>query len=258
MVNEAGDCCDDDGNCCPPEKPLIDSQGRCQACQGTLVLKNKNDCDKCSETHQLHYQWASYRCFPKCPDGQVMATDGKCHGCNDAPFEIGQKSAEDGFIDLCESICPNRQITQTQRSGGYPYVCAIKCTEPDTFMDGYGNCQPCSSEDVIKASETECHTCGNRVLEWGDWCHRCDLVEGDLGTNQSWCLQCPNLIARYGGCSLCDSPAEDIWLDWNPSQSILNSCLQCRGVRYLSGGHCIRCPEDLSTLTPEQQAQCGG
>ncbi len=238
----------------------MNNQGKCQACQnGTIILANKNDCDKCSETHQLHYLMGSYRCSPKCPDDQVMGSDGKCHGCNDAPFEIWHRSAEDGFADACERICPNRQVTQTQRDGGYPYVCAVKCTEPDTFMDGYGNCQPCSSEDVVKASVTECHKCGgSRVYAYGDWCHRCDLVEGDLYTDQSYCLQCPNLIARIGGCSTCDSPTDDIWLWWNPSQEKLDSCLQCRGIRYLKNDHCIRCPADISSLTPEQQAQCSG
>ena len=258
-MNEAGECCDADGNCCPPDKPIL-SGNKCVACSGHFAVSDWQMCDKCDGTHQAYYSYGSYRCGPKCPADKIMGSDGQCHGCDDAPFDIWEKGDTTLFFaKACESICPNRQITRVQRNGGYPFACGIKCTEPDTFMDGYGNCQPCSSEDVVKASQTECHTCGNRVLEYGDWCHRCDLVDKDLYTAQSWCLQqCPNLIAREGGCSACDSPTESIRLLAWGNQDIINSCLQCRGVRYLSGEHCIRCPEDLSTLTPEQQAQCGG
>ncbi len=263
-VNEAGECCDADGNCCPPEKPII-SGNKCVACSGHFAVSDWQMCDKCDGTHQAYYSYGSYRCGPKCPADKIMGSDGQCHGCDDAPFDIwiGRRDETLFFAESCGRICPNRQITQTQRDWGYPFACGIKCTEPDTFMDGYGNCQPCLSEDVVKASQTECHTCGNRMLAYGDWCHRCDLIDKDPYTAQAWCLRCPNLVAGYG-CHICDSPEESIWMGWmsqDNNQKIINTCLQC-GNRYYDGywysGNCIRCPEDLSTLTPEQQAQCGG
>ena len=54
-----------------------------------------------------------------------------------------------------------------------------------------------------------------------------------------------------GECHTCDEEA-----DFNVQGVPENKCA-CPGVRYLDGNMCKKCPEDLSTLTPEQQTQCG-
>ena len=332
-VNEAGDCCDDDGNCCPPEKPLIDGQGRCHDCDETTRFTGitKEACHRCAN-REFYTAYRDFCAIPCPAETPIMGSPG-CYTCDeDISWGSSWYTKESDLNQICRS-CPGRTVThevvnhcrkceiddksfpvknkadcdkcpgRIYFGTGYGYYCAWPCKNPADIMSRVGKCYACDVPETIDTRGIqpdgklmhrdvgECQKCwGKRFLgaqnpyegdpekgdpNWSTVCYHCDsdiqyvYLGSYAGSDYpAMCEACGNrrsfnhYCAKYcegekiwdskGQCHTCDEEA-----DFNVQGVPENKCA-CPGERYLDGNMCKKCPEDLSTLTPEQQAQCGG
>ena len=265
---ENGTCCDSKGkNCCPPDKPLMDKNGICHACEENSVFKIDQLTQNCNRCSNRIYRNAGYGyigwCAPKtCPaDKPVMGYDGVCHGC-DETVEIRDTTGGAGSSVTC-SACPKNGIFDDKFCMKCPNNMVRTngiCTCPAGSMMGYTNgtagnptCYSCDSDNLkaiaywMRNPNQPCSACPNRMVVFPNvyYYYYCALKT------------CPNgyIHNRYGSCVSCSTDRIEI----KPSTLDI-SCSACDITHYTEGNYCLKCPGKNSSaweaLTPEQQAEC--
>ncbi len=145
--NEQGECCDANGLCCPPDKPLIDSSGKCTSCYGAQTINVKDyeyTCDRCSNRDLVNNTW----CSLECPDGTYRTIYGGCISCD----TVTQQTVEDTPENIAKILaCPNMVL-------GYQYSTLIAT-----------HCDSTTQTATVKDYEYTCDRCSNRELV-GDTC----------------------------------------------------------------------------------------
>ena len=182
-------------------------------------------------------------CIFHCPSGYFGSHRG-CQPCDSSEARVFMQPANDADgRAVCES-CPNREYVSNGHSnpadGRY---CAIKCDDPDKFLDANGNCRNCDSDSF--------------ALGWDNGPNVNTIYKPFLEK----CLSCPNMIRDNSNSASCvnlNSTAQT-WC-FTPDR-----CKQYfKGKRYVAKAtwvyQCTLCPEKDSeawhNLTAEQQEQC--
>ncbi len=259
-VNEAGDCCDADGNCCPPEKPLIDSQGRC------------HDCDETTQNIAMgygHHDWGRQRCAVcdnrtfvatatntnsfcslPCPEGLIFADNGTCVSCFDEKdFSAPQ---EECFK------CPNRFIAVNWTSNAYGcYRCDYPSAHTGFYEDTEASIATCEKNcpnrtlirsEVSSVCALNCPT-ADQGLDQSGQCHTCDEESEYFDVWGIWdsCYQCEGVrfigdhMNRAGRCFRCDSPQQSIFLSYvGKDEAVLDSCRACPNRVVINGSYCAK------------------
>ena len=286
---ENGTCCDENSeNCCPPDKPLIDQNGKCWACDEEQAIPitwwtepKKEICDRCTNRVYMRGSWRSHLCALKCPDEMpLMDSRGGCHACDESTEMINVH----GIVDSCYK-CPGirflgegdtnwangcwRCDTDTQSIRFGVTVSKDKqkegcdaCQNRITSIGGRGYCaKPCVSGDMDNFGQ--CHDCsdpdGYEVYglpqEYTCTCSNRFVIKGSANATPYCARYCDDkkqFLDSTGKCHTCDDPTESIVVFGIPDQ-----CQICAGTRYLDRNYyCKSCPEDISSLTPAQQEQC--
>ncbi len=250
---ENGTCCDENsGNCCPPDKPVVDLGGKCHSCEEERILNvgyhgqnRKVICNRCPSHIYLPNAWAYQHCVLPCPaDKPLMDAEGVCYACDDSR----------GYIHMNNSL----SVSSCSKCPGVWFLGGNKNIGNNEEVDGNNNPIDCWRCDVNVQSifvgyygpswqKEYCLNCPNRIFlsgysEESAYKQYCARI---CGENTS--------MDNVGRCHSCQE-SEDFSVSRVPAQY---KCT-CPGVRYLDGNICKKCPEDVSALTPEQQAQCGG
>lgn len=142
-MNDQGNCCDEQGRCCPKDKPLVNAAGHCVSCndtQTTDVQSHADTCARCPNRHMVQYPHAQY-CAKDCPLGEYADSYGNCIKC-DQVLQVAIDGSNDNHARLLK--CP-KMVLQTQNL-------AIHCDIADRAFD-------------VKNYPELCAKCSNRVLQ---------------------------------------------------------------------------------------------
>ena len=191
--------------------------GQYVCCPGGKVVGN-SCCEHPGENGTCCDENSKY-CCP--PDKPIYTFLGGCRACEDMETPGFYNNLVGGGgttnpVGLCKR-CPNRVLIENA-------YCVIPRCLDGQFMTRDGSCYNCS--DIT------------RIYVGGAW---------DYGAKD-----CPQRIwdAGFNVSTHCDYESDAIFLDRNRDE-----CNKCKG-RYYASPNCVRCPEDLSALTPAQQEQC--
>ncbi len=247
---ENGTCCDENSKyCCPPDKPLY-AQGKCYDCEEQFVIfgvdtantetRNKyvQICNRCQDRWVSSYH--NFRCYKPCPEGEIIDYTGTCHTCDDSSFFRLDGTDPSWYLSAEECFkCPGVRFAGSGDYGQW-----------SNYGTGCYNCYDPEQSVEFGTYGTPSYTGGSRKHQ-----NACDACPNRRSINDLYCAKyCEDgkVWDNVGQCHACDEEA-----DFNVQGVPENKCA-CPGVRYLDGNMCKKCPEDLSALTPEQQAQCGG
>ncbi|MBR5129838.1 MAG: hypothetical protein IKV03_01245 [Alphaproteobacteria bacterium] len=151
---------------CPADKPLMDKDGGCHACDeanGVNVNGVESNCDVCAKEGRYINKLDANYCVlcgvegSSVADKPLIAWGGTCHSCNDKN-KLRVTSAAD-----CLSICPNRVATNELHCG------LGICSDNVPLMDSEQNCHPCNEPTSIYVGtdKDKCKVCVNRRYEDG-------------------------------------------------------------------------------------------
>ena len=150
---------------CPADKPLMDKDGGCHACdeaKGVNVNGVESNCDVCAkEGRYISKQDANYciLCGVKGTSVEnkplIWLHSGDCYSCNEkTDVRVKNEAA-------CTDVCPNRV--------GDGWCKFNVCTDDVPLMDSEKNCHPCNEPTSIYVGtdEDKCNVCVNRRYEDG-------------------------------------------------------------------------------------------
>ena len=234
-------CVFDDFYCTDPDKPYC-NQGRCQGCVPGQWYHPSTGCRSCLNASAYTYNVSRTECLACAqfyiPENQT----GENIECRKCPGIVSSDRKS------CDFQCPYGQY------GSYKKSSCVSCTSTD-------------GTDVTNATyEYECRRCiGTRF--WSPLykqCFLCTTTEfyNTRGTDDEDCFSCPNRYVMSSYCLFCtgfvNADGTECY-DCKIEESIETTairCAQCLGKRYYNNGKCHLCPDDISGLTPEQQAEC--
>ena len=260
-----------DSDCSDPAKPYC-NKGKCQGCEvgkfktiygcqpcdkeGLAAATNRDECLSCP--NRLCLGTNSLFC-----DGIVSDDRITCHWqCKpeNIPYNPGAYNA--GYCTPCSELSSIQAIKL-----GWGNIDTR--SEVDSYIEVlYNTCKKCSDRDFVPNGRSgfcskKCQQ--GEVLDTNGECHKCGekfFLGSVLSTpyphnkyNELYekCMSCSNMFKGYGGydsCQPCTDSTESI------DTRDKTQCDRCKGTRYYDGRYCIKCPENLSGLTPEQQEQC--
>ena len=271
---------------CPDDKPLMDSTGNCYTCEDNSITVNVNGtqetCLKCSNRFLADpngYQtpgggwnhgcwrcdvaepqsiWLGYHdtydscrnncseriqvnayCAKPCADGLAMDNVGECRSCEDSEvmFNVAGVAGAANTDGGCN--CPGVRFPGTLDAGGGSNSLATGCWRCDSEIQSiYFGTWGCPEYRGSIDYDTPCNQCPNRKTINSRYCAKY-CTDGKIWDTKGQCHSCDEM--------------DDFSVKGVPE----NKCA-CPGVRYLDGDICKKCPADISSLTPTQQAQCGG
>ena len=148
---------------CPENKPLMDANGGCHACdeeKAVGVKGVKENCSKCPNRYLVNTAWGEQCsiCGVKgysAENKPLQNLSGDCQPC-DSPNEIDVY----GHLSDCEAKCPNRKLNDRICNRDY-------CSENAPLEDKNRICHPCNEPLPIDVAgdETKCGACLNRSLD---------------------------------------------------------------------------------------------
>ncbi|MBR4931787.1 MAG: hypothetical protein IKZ02_02025, partial [Alphaproteobacteria bacterium] len=152
---------------CPADKPLIDKDGKCFACDeeaGVNVTGVLDNCKKCPSRYLVTGTYTGDYCAlcgvagTTVADKKALNTFGTCQSCEDSNLINVH-----GIESSCLSLCPNRMLIGDKCYREY-------CSETVPLEDIDGKCHPCNEPLPIDVGgdETKC-SCINRTLD-GQYC----------------------------------------------------------------------------------------
>ncbi|MBE6454917.1 MAG: hypothetical protein E7014_00480 [Alphaproteobacteria bacterium] len=203
-ITEDGKCCDEKGQCCPDDKPIMMKDGSCQSCTTTTVLSvadMKTDCLSMCPSRIVYKGRYENRCILPCGiDGTPTAGKpipdswGNCKACSDTTefIYMSDKYTSTEYSQWCDNACfvdPYQRVTNGS-------ACAFLCPEGQ-MRDENGKCVDCDSPTTIPLSYNggKCkEICGDRKVG---------------GTDNKYCIldECPEKTIRMknGSCMSCDT-----------------------------------------------------
>ena len=156
---------------CPSDKPLMDANGGCHACDTETSVNVEGveaNCNVCSKEGRFLTTTTDKSYCVTCgvkgsknADKPIISYSGGCYACN----EKNDINIEKPAIN-CVPICPNRYAVNECCWCGLDY-----CTDDVPLMDVDKNCHPCNEPLPIDVGgdETKCGACLNRTLD-GQYC----------------------------------------------------------------------------------------
>jgi len=218
-VTEDGKCCDWDGNCCPADKPLRGTDGKCYSCDDKAKVDVKNMKKNCNVCPNRFVQ--GNVCVSKCDKDYFMDKDGNCRSCKSTTAY-----SVHGVENYCDA-CPNRFVDNAN-PGNY---CYLKCDSAENGTAGkplneeYGTCYSCDTTTSINVNGTNKERCSkicpNRVLSGS----MCQLGCSDPDT--------PLLIDGSGTCKACNYPGRVA------ISALTDSCSKLCSNREEKNGYCV-------------------
>ena len=154
---------------CPSNKPLMDVNNGCFACNeeaGVNVQGVESNCNVCSSYGRYVSKNSGTAYCVLCGVSGTSFADkpleagGVCYNCNE------KNNIWFSNYTICTSKCPNRKKVSDQFWCGLDY-----CTEDVPLMDIDRNCHPCNEPLPVDVDgdETKCGACLNRTLD-GRYC----------------------------------------------------------------------------------------
>ncbi|MBQ8557737.1 MAG: hypothetical protein IJ440_02955, partial [Alphaproteobacteria bacterium] len=174
-----GECCDENLNCCPADKPLRDKDGNCYACDEPGIIQVDSNPDSCYACPNRVLRIAGYGakycalpCGVKGTENEnkpLLDIFGKCHAC-DEEINFVVMNRED-----C-NLCSNRW-TSTRFDGGFHCsICGVTGTKyaDMPLLQYHDVCYSCDTPDSIPQFSIEtaykCKSvCPQRLVN-GNYC----------------------------------------------------------------------------------------
>ena len=159
-VSENGECCDWEGKCCPPEKPLMGTNGTCYACDTptAVTVSNTNRCTSVCPNRFIN-STADKKCILCGVAGTSMENkplynyQGNCYSCDyNQGFDMGNHLGAT-FWKKCASTCDNRRPVNQ--------MCYPACSGDTPLMGTDGKCYGCDDETHTIKIESLTDTCEN-------------------------------------------------------------------------------------------------
>ncbi len=253
----AGQCCASNGSCCPADRPLLDKNGVCYACDTPNpvdVTNNTVMCGICDgEDGRQKRILNGNSCALPCPDETpLMDKDGNCHTCDE---QVHIRVADER---MCTSACDGTNTTiRMKRSWRKAQsYCEYPCADDEVTATSDEvpcvSCQEVSRINITYRDGTECTT-------------KCDGSAPDRPKrralqrwtgNNTWCVldECPSdqpIQDAEGICHPCTDTNIDV-------QGVENNCFKCPN-RALSGSKCIMadsCQEGTKYDSATQKCAC--
>ena len=226
-MDEQGNCCDAQGKCCPRNKPLINSSGKCVSCigeQSVNVSGYEYTCGRC-ENRDL----VGNMCKLRCPEGSYRKDNGECISCDEVWSGYIARTEENVARVLA---CPKVTLDFNHNAGhcDYPsqvlYVrdhldtCA-KC--PNRELVGNMCALPCP-EGSYRKDNGECISCDE---VWSGYIARTE-------ENVARVLACPKVTLDFNhNAGHCDYPSQVLYV-----RDHLDTCAKCPN-RELVGDTCV-------------------
>ena len=163
-----GECCNENLNCCPADKPLRDTNGNCYSCNEKQIIRVDNNPDSCYacpnrvlRTGEYSKKYCAMPCGAKGTEDEykpLMDIYGKCHSCDE---EINFVVMNRGDCN----ICPNRWTSKRFDGGYHCSICGVAGTK---YAD-----MP--------------------LLHYHDTCHSCDTTAGVYQATIETPYRCKNV-----------------------------------------------------------------
>lgn len=230
-MDEEGNCCDTGGRCCPREKPLIDSSGKCVSCIGGQTINVKGyeyTCDRC-ENRDL----VGTTCALPCPEGSYRTTYGGCIACETVTQQYVERTPENiARVLACPRVFFNGELAthcdsraQTASVKGYEYTCD-RCENRD-LVNGNMCALPCP-DGTYRRRNGECIACETVTQEY---------IE-QTPENIAKVLACPKVFFGYRYESLLASHCDVTTQSDLTVKGYEYTCDKC-GNRRLDGTRCV-------------------
>lgn len=205
---EDGQCCKARNQCCPLDRPIRLSDGRCVSCYDTAVF-DVGSLDQCLKMcpNRVAFGQGNLCMLPICSAGQFMGQDGSCHDCTIAGGVLTSESE-------CQK-CPARAYQEE--------ICRLPCP-PDTVEDAKGVCRPCSVPQAFTPAKGASCTasCPNRT-EINGICSLQSCPDGSIADTEGSCFACAG---------------DDPIMNTTPQ-----ACTACKNRVYYQGSCISKCPE---------------
>ena len=196
-----GECCDENLNCCPADKPLRDTNGNCYSCDEKQIIRVDNNPDSCYacpnrvlRTGDGNNKFCALPCGMKGTENEnkpLLDIFGKCHSC-DEEINFVVMNRED-----C-NICSNRWTSKRFYGGYHCSICGVagtKYADKPLLHFNNGSCYSCDTPDKIEQYSIEtpykcANVCPNRYLD-GNNCIRSECTEDKkLKDVNNQCYEC--------------------------------------------------------------------
>lgn len=234
-LDEQNNCCDKQGKCCPPDKPLINSSNQCISCQGSqsihLGADNIYTCSRCANRKAVNYY-----CAMECSRDKIKDDSGNCRSCDDVAQFYIDKTPDNIAKALA---CPHLTV-----STDFDKIIVRHCNMSNTAFgvhDYAYTCGKCENRESIKLTETGV-LCAIKCPENGfrnanNNCSSCDEIKSSYvdrsPDNISKILACPRVVLGDGIAEHCDTASEA--LDVSDYEY---TCAKCNN-RILQGSSCV-------------------
>lgn len=272
--NEAGECCDDQGLCCPARKPLITNNGTCVSCDGQQVINVTNHeetCARCSNRFLTYQFGGGFWCAKWCPIGQVPDYKGQCHTCDETelykviktgaqnPNTIGGEQAALacprtllrywGDTDISVRNCDSPEQNISVR--GYPETCS-KCDNRVLIKDFYGSdwlcAKKCPADKPLLDTKGVCHPCSDSGYN----------IDDDVSYVVETAYACPKTLLSHANPNVaivgnCDDPDTAVRVIGYPD--MCNKCVNRVLTNVYGQTRCaLKCPADKPIM--DESGKC--
>ena len=208
-VSENGECCDWEGKCCPPEKPLMGTNGTCYSCDtpNVVTVSNTNRCTSVCPNRFIN-STADKKCILCGVAGTSMENkplynyQGNCYSCDyNQGFDMGNHLGAT-FWKKCASTCDNRRPVNG--------MCYPACSGNTPLMGEDGKCYSCDDEThtikIESLTDTCENLCPNRKTENG-YCNITCPPDKPLQAANGKCYSCDDTtivtVSDVSSCSIC-------------------------------------------------------
>ena len=271
-----GECCDENLNCCPTEKPLRDKDGNCYTCDEASAVRVDDNPDSCYACPNRVLRIAGYGakycalpCGVKGTENEnkpLLDIFGKCHACNEEINFVVMNSAD------CNQ-CSGRFATPRFDGGYWCSICGVAGTKyadmPLLHYQGRNTCYACDTSDTVAqysiGSEYMCKkVCPQRLVNGANClpgcpsdkplksaednqCYDCNYTGKVLTSSVSGgecATVCTNRQAVIGYCQLKECPADKPLLDY------FGACHSCdEEINFVvkNTSDCNKCSDRFTT-----------
>lgn len=275
-ITEDGKCCNRSGNCCPPEKPLMGSNGTCYSCDysGGITLTNPDSCSVVCPKRYLNNNHHK-RCILCGVEGTSVADkpiwdyNGNCYACSNTSRISGggETAAQQATEANCNKACFNRIkigeycVLATCPLAGYTLdqdgLCHADCPADKPLRSATGTCYACDTGVAVSVSGVteNCSVCPDRELKGtacilptcpenkplrgkNNTCYACDDTASiEMADTTSCTTTCPNRILNNTYHKRCIlCGAKDTIYENQPIWDWTGKCYACDDPTRFSGG----------------------
>ena len=270
-----GECCDENLNCCPADKPLRDKDGNCYACDEPGIIQVDSNPDSCYACPNRVLRIAGYGakycalpCGVKGTENEnkpLLDIFGKCHAC-DEEINFVVMNRED-----C-NLCSNRW-TSTRFDGGFHCsICGVTGTKyaDMPLLQYHDVCYSCDTPDSIPQFSIEtaykCKSvCPQRLVN-GNYClPGCPKEKPLKSAEDNQCYDC-NYTGKVltsgvsgGECSTVCTNRQAVMTQYDVEYCQLKECPTDKPLLDYFGA-CHSCDEEINFVVKNKEDcnQCSG